>query len=112
MQIIETIKQTGALFVKVYKEIPETYNPAKGKKLAEVNKIVVTVNINGVDVRFDGDEISQNRLNRAFTVAKYKNKTIPWHTYDNEDVLLDAEQILDILDAAGTAQTVLWIPQA
>lgn len=109
MLLVEKIIRTGAYIRKVYEEIPETLNLFKGERDVNVSKIVVTVNIDGVDIEFDGDERSQNRLNRAYTVAKNKNKNVFWKTYNNDLVELNADQILDILDAAGTKQTELWI---
>jgi len=108
MQIIETLKQTGAFIRKVYQEIPDTYSSTKGKRMLDVSRIKVTITIDGQEIAFDGDERSQDRLNRAYTVAKGKNKLAKWKTYDNADVMLTADQILDILDAAGMEQTSLW----
>ena len=59
-------------------------------------------------VQFDGDEVSQNRLHRAFTVADKKGINIPWKTYNNDIIELSSTQILDILHKAGQAQTELW----
>lgn len=108
MLLVEKIIQTGAYIRKVYEEIPETLNMFKGERHVNVSKIVVTVNIDGVDVEFDGDEKSQDRLNRAYTVASGKNKIVPWKTFDNKKIMLSVANILDILDAAGTKQTELW----
>lgn len=108
MKIIPTLKQTGAFIRRTYEETPDTFGIEKGQRLENVQKIVVSININGVDVQFDGDEVSQNRLHRAFTVADKKGINIPWKTYNNDIIELSSTQILDILHKAGQAQTELW----
>jgi len=108
MKITQTLKQTGAYIRKVYNEIPDTYGSAKGQKLESVQGIVVSITVDGNEVQFDGDEVSQNRLHRAYTVAKEKNITIPWKTYNNDMVMLNKDAILDILHKAGVKQTELW----
>lgn len=56
---------------------------------------------------FQGDETSQNRLNRAL-VGLPDNGTITWKTKDNQAVVLNREDLREILHMAGQKQTRLW----
>lgn len=109
MQIVSTLKQTGAFIRRAYEELPDVFSAEKGQKLEQVGKIIVSIDIGGTEVEFDGDETSQNRLARAYLVLTGKNlENTPWKTYNNAWVTLSKDDILEILYKAGAKQTELW----
>jgi len=72
-------KTSGAFRRKMFKEVitPDIISGQKGDRINNVRSIVVTTS-NGNT--FDGDETSQNRINRAITVMNNKPKgyTFNW----------------------------------
>lgn len=55
----------------------------KAGRDAQVKKIVVTLEQDGVQIRFDGDEISQDRMIRAVGLADNLEQTTSWKDADN-----------------------------
>jgi len=71
----------------------------------QVSKIVVTIANGKV---FDGDEESQNRMNRAFTFS-YPAETTLWTMADDTDQVVTREELWEAGRLAGIGQTTVWI---
>jgi hypothetical protein len=110
VQVQELIKQTGAYLRRVYIEVPEELTVKKGNRITEVDKIIVkVVRLDGTELFFNGDETSQNRMIRAYTVMKAKNLTaIPWRMADNNTLDVSADEFIDALELAGIEQGKVW----
>ena len=110
MKIEENIKQTGAFIRKVYVEVPEEFSVKKGSRQLNTDSIIVTVTrLDGTKLLFDGDETSQNRMIRAYTVMKAKNVTSTlWKMADNTVMDITADEFIDAVELAGIEQSNLW----
>ena len=111
MKLKKYIKIKGALHTPKYEEVPERgIKYTKGKKNKDVAEILVTTTLaDGKEYTFQGDEMSQTRLHRAYTLLVAKSiPTIIWKTSNNKVVDLTADEVLDILYQAATVQTELW----
>ncbi len=110
MKLEKYTKIKGALRTPAYKEVLEELSLTKGIKLAKLENITVSIKLeNGDSHSFDGDETSQNRLNRAYNVVKYKKqKGIDWKDSNNELVFITDKEILNILAEALKLQTSIW----
>ena len=73
-----------------------------------VSRITVTTASGNV---FDGDEVSQQRMSRAYIAIQTKEEgaTTPWVLHDNTSVLVTKEELLEALALAGQAQADLWV---
>lgn len=80
----------------------------KLEREAAVSRITVTTASGNT---FDGDEVSQQRMSRAYTALQPKEEgaTTPWVLHDNTSVLVTKEELLEALALAGQAQTDLWV---
>ena len=76
----------------------------KKDRQAQVDALTVTVD----DMVFDGDESSQERMNRAITVLDETETTL-WVLTDNQVVYPTREQLRQALKLAGQAQTAIWV---
>jgi hypothetical protein len=110
MKIEESIKQTGAFIRKVFKEVPEELSIKKGIRTLNVDNIVVKlIRTDGTELLFDGDETSQNRMIRAYTVLKAKNLTSTlWKMSDNTIKEIQIDEFIDAIELAGIEQSKLW----
>lgn len=77
----------------------------KEERKEKVREIVVEID----GMLFDGDEISQNRMARAYVVLEDDNAVIPWTLADNTTVEVSKGVLKRALLAAGEAQTKLWV---
>ncbi len=84
-----------------------TYKWKESRTLA-VSQIIVTTESGR---RFDGDEISQDRMGRAI-LGLQAGETQPWILADNQPgelpVDVTKEEFLEALRLAGKAQTAMW----
>lgn len=73
-----------------------------------VSRITVTTASGNV---FDGDEVSQQRMSRAYLALQTKPEgaTTPWVLTDNTAVMVAKEELLEALALAGQAQADLWV---
>ena len=72
-------------------------------------KVAVATIIVEVDgMKFDGDEVSQDRMARSI-VAMADEDVIPWVLADNSVVQVTKEQLRQALRLAGLKQAELWI---
>lgn len=92
-------------FTKPTQEMLQAINMVKVKaaRADYVSKIIVQVD----DLKFDGDEASQDRMARAI-VALDEGETIQWVLADNSIVHVTREQLRQALRLAGQAQTEVW----
>ena len=111
MKLEKYTKISGALRTPAYREVPEEFSASQGKKEEAVRNIVVEVELKDKTThKFQGDESSQDRLHRAYTVLKGKKiSNISWKTVDNKIVELTPLDILNIMHASSEAQTALWV---
>lgn len=83
------------------------------KKITRANrvaKIVVTVMRGETALHFDGDETSQNRLNRFVqALRRTEQPGMPWILADNTVVDVTVEEMEQALDLALQQQHALWI---
>ena len=68
----------------------------------------IKVEIDGL--LFDGDEVSQSRMARAFALADSPDETIRWILADNTVTQVTADQLRRAAREAGRVQEALWIP--
>ncbi len=71
-----------------------------------VNKIIITLN-NGKEL--NGDEDSQDRINRAINGLPDDTTTINWIDYNNETIELTKPELKEALQKAGQAQTEIFV---
>lgn len=69
----------------------------------------ITVEVDGLI--FDGDELSQNRMTRAATLAQSPEETVSWILADNSVATVTADQLRRAAREAGRVQETLWIRQ-
>lgn len=92
----------------------QEYQEARQASVKESQKIHRAMNVASltVEVRgkvFDGDEDSQNRMNRAITIMAHTNvSSIAWKLATNEVAQVTIEDLKDALTAAGALQLSLW----
>jgi hypothetical protein len=67
----------------------------------------ITVEVDGMV--FDGDEKSQDRMNRGITVLTATGGTGPWVLHDNTVAQVTAAQLTQALALAGAEQARLWV---
>lgn len=81
---------------------------AKEERAEAVSKIIITVD----GMKFDGDEVSQERMSRTITAAKASNEpdssTTTWVLADNTIATPTIAQLIKALRLAGEEQTKLW----
>lgn len=77
----------------------------KQERQAKVDAIIVTTQSGK---RFDGDEVSQNRMSRAI-VAMSDSDTIMWVLADNTPASVTASELKEALRLAGEEITRIWI---
>lgn len=79
----------------------------KNDRALRVQSIVVEYNGN----KFDGDEVSQNRMSRAVVGLGHQpdGTTLPWVLSDNTVVEVTKEDLAAVLILAGQKQTDLWV---
>lgn len=84
----------------------EKKKQVRGEK---VDSLVVTVMRGEIALLFDGDEISQVRLDRFSRRAKANGLlSIPWTMADNTEMEVTPEEMEQALDLAMEKQGVLW----
>lgn len=85
-----------------------TRDTLKAERQAKVDAITVTTAAGNT---FDGDEVSQERMNRAITVlnASPLGTTVTWVLHDNSVAEVTAGELLEALALAGTAQAAIWV---
>lgn len=76
---------------------------AKQERAVAVEALVVEVD----GMRFDADEVSQERMSRSI-VALSEGESITWVLADNSIRQVTREQLRQALRKAGVAQTALW----
>ncbi len=109
MKLKEEMNIDGALLTKRYKETPELLNNSKGKRETNVGNIIVEIELNSVQVKFQGDEMSQSRLHRAFTImSELDIETTKWKGADNTIYDISKGNIIELLHKSAEAQTMLW----
>jgi hypothetical protein len=81
--------------------------PQKLERTLLVSRIKVTTSTGKV---FDGDETSQNRMNRAITVLRETGQpSAPWTLADNTEADVTLAEFIEALALAGAAQSALWV---
>lgn len=81
----------------------------KTTRANRVARIVVTVMRGETALYFDGDEISQVRLDRFSRRMRGKNRqTIPWVMADNSVIEVTADEMEEALDLAMKEQGDVW----
>lgn len=86
-----------------------TRGDKKELRTKRVAKIVVTVMRGDLALPFNGDEISQVRLDRFSRRMRGKNRTTtPWVMADNSVMEVTADEMEQALDLAMEKQGVLW----
>lgn len=84
----------------------EYYVPPKTKQQL-VSEIVVTTTTGKV---FDGDELSQDRMLRALSIADLNGQTeTQWKMADNSVQTVTREELKEALTLAGLAMGEIWI---
>ena len=76
----------------------------KAERQALVDAIVVDID----GMKFDGDEISQNRMARAMGLADSPDETTVWKLADNTFAQVTADQLRRGARAAGDEMTRIW----
>lgn len=76
---------------------------AKKDREKYVSQIVVDVD----GLKFDGDEVSQDRMARSI-VALNENETVQWVLADNTVAQITKDQLRQALRLSGEAQTNIW----
>ena len=76
----------------------------KASRAEAVANIKVTVNGN----EYDGDEVSQGRMNRAIAVM-VEGDTTTWTLANNIPTLVTKAELTEALKLSGKAQTALWV---
>ena len=111
MGLKKSIKQTGAYFRPVYESLVDSLNLSKGERTLAVTSIIVTVvRTDNTILRFNGDEISQNRMHSALTVMERKGLTeVQWILADNTSALVTPTDLIEALYLAGNEQTLAWL---
>lgn len=80
---------------------------AKAARQQAVERIKVTTAAGNT---FDGDEVSQTRMDRAITVLSTGYAaTVPWVLADNTVIQADIAELTEALAKAGAAQAALWV---
>ena len=82
----------------------EALEHAKDERAAAV--ATITVEVDGMI--FDGDEVAQERMSRAVTLADSPEETTLWVLHDNTVAIVTADQLRRACKAAGQKQTELW----
>lgn len=81
--------------------------PQKLERTVLVARIKVTAS---TGKEFDGDETSQNRMNRAITVLRETGRpSAPWTLADNTQADVTLAEFIEALALAGAAQSDLWV---
>ena len=76
---------------------------AKAEREEYVKRIVVEVD----GMKFDGDEVSQDRMARSI-IALDLGEKVQWVLADNTIAQVTRAQLREALRKAGTAQTAIW----
>lgn len=76
---------------------------AKAEREDYVKRIVVEVD----GMKFDGDEVSQDRMARSI-IALDLGEKVQWVLADNTIAQVTRAQLREALRKAGTAQTAIW----
>ena len=76
---------------------------AKAEREDYVKRIVVEVD----GMKFDGDEVSQDRMARSI-IALDLGEKVQWVLADNTIKMVSRAQLREALRKAGTAQTAIW----
>ena len=80
----------------------------RAERSAAVKSIKVTVD----GMEFDGDEVSQERMSRAFTAADNDGEQTYWTLADNTVAIVTANQLKQALRLSAQAQAQLWAEYA
>ena len=111
---IEDVEVEGYEYFTVCFEHPQTYTDdalfeiaKKEARTYEVSKLIVEVD----GYVLDGDEVSQERLSRAYAMLN-DGETIAWKDANNSFVLLPKGSIKNAIIMAATKQTELWVKYA
>jgi len=110
MKIVEQMKQTGAHLRKIWVEVPEEMNKSKAMRTQEVEKIIIEIIRDDLSILlFNGDEQSQERMHRSYTVMKDMNlATVPWRMEDGKTFEVTSGELLEALYKSGMEQSALW----
>lgn len=82
----------------------------KDRRNQNLQALVVTVMRGTQPLHFDGDETSQNRLNRFVqALRRTEQPGMPWILADNTIVDVTLEEMEQALDLALQQQHALWI---
>ena len=79
---------------------------AKAKAERAQAVAAITVEVDGMV--FDGDEVAQERMARAVTLADSPDEQTEWVLHDNTVAIVTADQLRRACKLAGKAQTELW----
>lgn len=83
----------------------QALNQAKAERAAAV--AALTVEVDGMT--FDGDEMAQERMARAVSMADSLEEETEWVLHDSTVAIVTAAQLRRACRAAGKAQTALWV---
>ena len=102
-------ERKGAMHRTKVREVPEIFNNDKGTRNIDTSKLLVSIELNGVQTEFQVDEISQNRLvvKGYFMQAKGIVST-KWKDSSNNIVDISYMAIADILEQVSILQDALW----
>ena len=104
VEILALYEQTENIeYLKIFKK--KQFNSIRDEKL---KNLVIKMELNGDTVRFNADEISQDRLNRAIN-ALPDGQTITWIDADDNKRVLTKNDCLTGLQIAGKMQTELFV---
>lgn len=89
---------------KVREAAQSTHEEWKADRELAVRSLVVEVD----GLRFDGNEISQNRIARAVAASDSTEQMVAWTLADNTVVTVTVLQLKKALSLASTKQTEIW----
>ena len=98
-----TIVEEDVQLTEEQKTLQELMNAKRQRKVA-VATIVVEVD----GMKFDGDEVSQDRMTRSI-VAMTDEDLIPWVLADDSVVQVTKAQLKQALRLSGLKQAELWV---
>lgn len=79
----------------------------KERRLEAVNSVTVTSTSGKV---FDGDEVSQDRMVRAISIAAITGQTTTdWKLADNTIVEVPLDELKEVLSLAGQEMSRIWL---
>jgi len=109
-EVVEWLNNNAALPDDEYLDRYRKYVRIEINKIRDelFEKLTVSYTIGETEYVFDGDEISQDRINRAINVLD-DNEDIEWITANDERVIVNKKILRNILKLIGTRQYELTL---